>query len=100
MSRNPTVYILTNKPKGTLYVGVTAQPNRRFWQHLSNQHPTSFVSRYTLHRLVYMEHFETITRAIAREKEIKGWSRNRKLVLIETANPLWDDLLPRVMDMA
>ncbi len=96
--RRPTVYILTNKPQGTLYTGVTAFPTRRQWQHLSKINPDSFAAKYNLNRLVYMEHFPTMPQAIKREKEIKGWQRNRKLSLISKYNPNWDDLTDRLMD--
>ena len=85
------VYIMTNKMNTTLYVGVTNSIEYR-----SNQHKTGkggyFTSKYNLTKLVYYEEFDDITEAIAREKELKGWSRKKKEVLINKDNPLWEDL--------
>ena len=86
------VYIMTNGPKpAVLYTGVTGNLVRRVWQHKNKLVP-GFTSRYNLTRLVYYEQFVYPDAAIAREKEIKGWSRVKKLRLIESMNPAWDDL--------
>jgi putative endonuclease len=89
--RNYWVYILTNKPHGTLYVGVTNSLERRIWQHKSGS-MEGFTKRYGLNRLVHMENFRDVTNAIAREKELKGWLRSKKTDMIQAANPLWKDL--------
>ena len=85
------LYIMTNGPSGTLYVGVTANLAARIAQHRSGD-GSDFCRRYGLTRLVYIEPHATITEAIAREKTVKAWRRGWKLNLIERANPGWDDL--------
>ncbi len=90
--RSYAVYIMTNRRNGTLYTGVTSDLPRRVWQH-RNGHFAGFTSRYGLHRLVYREFFETPDAAIAREKQIKAGSRRKKLSLIESCNPEWNDLV-------
>ena len=86
------VYIMTNGPKPTvLYVGVTGHLVRRVWQHKNKLVP-GFTSRYNLTRLVYYEQFVYPDAAIAREKEIKGWRRSKKIAMVQSMNPAWDDL--------
>jgi putative endonuclease len=85
------VYILTNKPHDTLYIGVTNSLERRIWQHKTKV-LEGFTKRYGLNRLVYFEEFRDATNAIAREKELKGWLRRKKVDLIQKENPLWRDL--------
>ncbi len=86
------VYIMTNGPKpAVLYVGITGNLPYRVWQHKNKLIP-GFTSRYNLTRLVYYEHFFYPDAAINREKEIKGWRRSKKMKLIESMNPPWDDL--------
>jgi putative endonuclease len=86
------VYIMTNGPKAaTLYVGITSDLFRRVWQHKTKVFP-GFTSRYNLTRLVYYECFVYPDAAIAREKEIKAWRRSKKIALIESMNPRWEDL--------
>ena len=94
MPREPnyTVYILASRSR-TLYIGLTADLNRRLAQHRSPTHST-FTARYRVHRLVYAERFDHIAAAISREKQLKGWLRSRKIALIEQTNPTWEDLLP------
>jgi putative endonuclease len=91
MSRNPTVYILTNKPNGVLYVGVTADLPARVAQHRRGE-GSAFCRRWGLDRLVYAEAFPTMEDAIAREKVLKKWRREWKVALIEGANPEWREL--------
>jgi putative endonuclease len=74
-----------------LYTGVTGGLLRRVWQH-KNGRGSAFTIRYNLIRLVYYEHFVYPDAAIAREKEIKTWRRTKKIKLIETMNPYWNDL--------
>jgi len=85
------VYLLTNKPNGTLYVGVTRSIERRMWEHKTGAVP-GFSSKYGLKCLVHIEEYRDVSRAIAREKEIKGWLRIKKTALIKESNPLWKDL--------
>ncbi|HLL59076.1 MAG TPA: GIY-YIG nuclease family protein [Allosphingosinicella sp.] len=85
------VYILTNKPHGVLYVGVTADLARRVAQHRLGQ-GGAFTRRYNCSRLVHAEAHGSIEDAIAREKAIKAWPRLWKLRLIQEHNPRWDDL--------
>jgi putative endonuclease len=85
------VYILASKPNGTLYIGVTNSLQRRIWEH-KNGMISGFTKQYGLKTLVYFEEFRDVTRAIAREKELKGWLRTRKIELIRQDNPLWHDL--------
>lgn len=85
------VYILTNKPHGVLYVGVTADLAARMMQHRAGT-GSAFCRRYGLKRLVYTEQYSDIEAAIAREKAIKAWKRAWKIELIEKSNPGWDDL--------
>lgn len=89
--RNYWVYILASKKNGTLYVGVTNSLKRRVWQH-RHQESDSFTQRYGIERLVYFENFRDVTNAIAREKQLKGGSRKKKIALIEKENPEWRDL--------
>jgi putative endonuclease len=86
-----TVYILSNSA-ATLYIGVTSNLDLRMWQHSVRLDPDSFASRYNLDRLIFMETYPTARQAIAREKQLKGWSRAKKLKLIREQNPDWKDL--------
>ena len=86
------VYIMTNRPRPrVLYTGVTGNLVRRVFQHKNKLMP-GFTSRYNLTRLVYYGKFVFPDAAIAREKEIKGWRRSKKICLIESMNPHWRDL--------
>ncbi|GAB6053214.1 GIY-YIG nuclease family protein [Magnetospira thiophila] len=85
------VYIMTNRPYGTLYVGVTSNLPRRVWEHRESA-ADGFTKRYGLKRLVYAEPHEEIRSAIQREKNIKHWPRAWKVQLILGANPEWNDL--------
>jgi putative endonuclease len=91
------VYIMTNRPSGTLYVGVTNDIARRAWEYRESS-GTGFTSRYALTRLVYVERHEDIETAIRREKSLKHWPRSWKLDLIESGNPGWEDLYVRLSD--
>ncbi len=84
------VYILTNQSR-TLYTGVTNNMPRRIHEHRHELVP-GFTHRYHITRLAYYEATPDVRSAIAREKQIKGWSRAKKLALIETMNPGWRDL--------
>jgi putative endonuclease len=88
--RGGWVYLLANRYRGTVYVGVTADIRARAWQHRNG--PTGFVARYGVHRLVHAEELPTIEEAIAREKAVKKWRRDWKIALIEKDTPEWADL--------
>ena len=86
------VYIMTNRSRShVLYTGITGNLPKRVFQH-ENKLVPGFTSRYNLTRLVYYEQFVYPDAAIAREKEIKGWRRSKKIRLIESMNPHWQDL--------
>ena len=85
------VYILTNKNNTVLYTGVTNDLCRRLYEH-KNHLNDGFTKRYNLEKLVYFETFTNIKDAIIREKTIKGWTRAKKNVLIDSLNPKWKDL--------
>ena len=87
------VYIMASKSR-VLYVGLTNDLVRRVWQH-QHDHVRGFVSSYNVHRLVYYECFQYVGNAIAREKQIKGWLRRKKIALIGPLNPTWEDLSER-----
>ena len=84
------VYILSSLT-GTLYTGITNSIYNRTLQHKGKETP-GFTSKYEVDRLVYYEVFTNVRAAIRREKEIKGWARKKKIALIESANPKWQDL--------
>jgi putative endonuclease len=84
------VYILTNRSR-TLYTGVTGDLKRRVWEHKTGVHE-GFTKRYKIDRLVYYEIYKYVNNAIAREKQIKRWSKIKKIRLIVDMNPAWRDL--------
>jgi putative endonuclease len=90
------VYIMTNKPRGTLYVGVTSDIARRAFEHRQAA-VDGFTKRHGLKRLVFAERHETIEEAIAREKRLKNWQRAWKIDLILSVNPAWDDLYESIL---
>ena len=83
------VYIMANRSK-TLYVGMTNNLERRVAEHKTGL--STFTAKYAIKKLVYYEATNHPEAAISREKEIKGWLRSKKITLIETGNPEWDDL--------
>ncbi len=84
------VYIMSNISK-TLYVGVTGDLHRRVWEHRQKS-GKGFTQQYNITMLVHVEEFSDIRDAIVREKQLKGWKRERKLALIREGNPFWLDL--------
>ena len=86
---------MTNKPNGTLYVGVTSDLIRRVWEH-KNKIYKGFTCKYNLDRLVYYEVYDDELIAIAREKALKDWKREWKIELIYQKNPCWEDLYDRL----
>ena|SRR5260370_24643048 len=95
MKKSYFVNIMSNVSK-MLYIGVTNDLEHRVFQHKSKL-VDGFTKKYNLYRLVYFETFGDIREAIAREKQIKGWLRVKKVVLIESVNPDWKDLAPEWM---
>ena len=76
---------------GVLYIGITSDLRHRVWQH-KNGVFNGFTKKYRCHRLVYFETYDDVHAAIRREKQVKGWTRAKKIVLIESMNPRWQDL--------
>ena len=91
------ICILTNRPRGVLYVGVTSWLEERIRQHREGDIP-GFTRRYNLERLVYFEYLDSAAAAIAREKRLKRWRRDWKVALIEELNPTWRDLWPDIAE--
>ena len=89
--REGWVYMMTNRPNGTLYLGVTSDLPRRAWQHRTGA-IDGFTKRYSLETLVWCEQHEDIRAAIQRERTMKHWPRAWKVRLILAANPEWRDL--------
>ncbi|MGD0036612.1 MAG: GIY-YIG nuclease family protein [Bacteroidota bacterium] len=85
------VYIMSNRKNGTIYTGMTNDLERRVLEHKKRLNE-GFTKRYNLTNLVYFEDTNTALSAIEREKQIKGWLRSKKVALIETQNPEWNDL--------
>lgn len=84
------VYVMASRSR-TLYIGVTSAIERRVWEH-KNGLFDGFSKVYRCHRLVYLEHFQYAVAAFAREKQLKRWSHQKKVTLIERENPVWADL--------
>lgn len=96
MRKEPGVYILASRRKGTLYVGVTSSLTRRTWLHREGL-TEGFTYRYQVKRLVYYERYGDMYQAISREKQLKNWKRAWKIRLIESVNPDWRDLWPTIL---
>ncbi len=92
------VYIMAGI-SGVIYIGVTNDIERRVVEHKNKAVP-GFSARYNLTKLVYFDVFGDVRAAIAREKQLKGWLRRRKIALIESVNPKWNDLSPEWMRSA
>jgi putative endonuclease len=84
------VYIMASRT-GTLYIGITSELELRVRQHKTRE-IEGFAAKYYCTRLVYYESFDNVVKAIAREKQLKGWRRSKKIALIENVNPRWEDL--------
>ena len=84
------VYILTNKTDKVMYIGLTNNLKRRLYEH-KNEQIDGFTKKYHVHKLVYFEEYSDVNRAIAREKQLKHWTRVKKNALVETKNPDWKD---------
>jgi putative endonuclease len=85
------VYIIASRSRN-IYIGVTNHLRRRITEHRERK-ADSFTAKYRIHRLVYYERFQYINNAIAREKYLKHLTREEKVVLIESTNPTWEDLV-------
>jgi putative endonuclease len=95
MERQFYVYLLTDRPYGTLYAGVTNDLVRRVWEH-RNDLVAGFTHEHRLHQLVWYEQHATALEAIRREKLIKKWHRDWKVNLIQRMNPGWRDLFEAI----
>jgi putative endonuclease len=91
MPKSYWIYILASRPGGALYIGVTNDLARRVFEHRTG-FGSEHAERYRIWRLVYIETYDSIRDAIAREKQLKKWRRQWKIDLIEETNPGWDDL--------
>jgi putative endonuclease len=91
------VYILTNKNHTVLYTGVTNDLIRRVYEHKNHLDKDGFTAKYKVTKLVYFEQTSDVRAAIEREKQIKSWSRDRKIALIFEFNPSWNDLYNRLL---
>ena len=92
MKMNYYVYVLTNQNNHVMYIGMTNDLKRRVYEHI-NEIYDGFTKKYHIHKLVYFEKYFHPQEAILREKQLKHWSRDKKIALIEKLNPKWDDLL-------
>ena len=90
---NYYVYITANKDNKTIYIGVTDNLPRRIHEHKTGSH-NGFTKKYNVYKLVYAEQFKDINFAIKREKQLKGWKRDKKDALISQSNPEWEELQP------
>ncbi|MBR7746302.1 GIY-YIG nuclease family protein [Undibacterium baiyunense] len=90
-------YILSDKPRGTLYIGVTSDLIKRIWQH-KESFVDGFSAKYGLKKLVWFEVHEDISEAIKREKQLKKWNRVWKIELVEKTNSEWRDLYPELLN--
>ncbi len=98
MSRdyNFWIYIVTNRSHSVLYIGVTNRLSRRTWAHREGA-KSGFASKYQCKKLIHYEHYREIRDAIARESQLKKWSRAKKVNLISRLNSRWEDLGPDVL---
>lgn len=95
MAKEYYVYIMTNKSNSTLYTGVTNDLKRRVFEH-KNKLPEGFTKKYNINKLVFYEAYDNINNAIAREKQLKGGSRVKKINLLEEINSKWNDLFEEI----
>ena len=89
---------MTNKNNTTFYTGVTSDLKKRVYEHKNKLYPKSFTAKYQLNKLVYYEGFHSIEEAIAREKQIKAGSRQKKVKLITSMNKEWRDLYEEILE--
>ena len=102
MSQDPDycVYIVTNHTQTVLYIGVTSDLEGRLWEHAHGQSGGKFTRQYHVNTLLYYEQFGDVNLALAREKQLKGWTRAKKEWLIRTKNPTYADLGPTLYPQA
>ena len=86
------VYIMNNKPKGVIYIGVTDNIEERVKEHKMKAYPKSFTAKYSCDKLIYFEEFVNGDEAVVRENQFKKWKRDWKIKLIEEMNPSWMDI--------
>ena len=96
MEKKGFVYILFNKRNGTLYIGVTSNLVKRIYEHKTKA-VQGFTEKYNINKLGYFEIYSDIRVAIEREKQIKDYSREKKIELIEKNNPYWNDLYNKII---
>ncbi|OIN94587.1 hypothetical protein CO015_05510 [candidate division WWE3 bacterium CG_4_8_14_3_um_filter_42_11] len=96
MQKQWFTYIITNHTNTVVYIGVTNNLERRIFEHKKGLIKSSFSKKYRLYKVVWFEEFNTPVEAIAAEKMIKGWKREKKNALIERINPHWSDFLQNV----
>ena len=89
------VYIMTNWSNKVLYIGITNNLVRRCYEH-KHKIIRGFTEKYNVNKLVYFDTTNDINEAIKREKQLKGWTRSKKINLIESINPMWNDLSERL----
>lgn len=92
MKRQYWVYILTNPVHTVLYIGMTNNLHRRVFEH-RNKFVDGFTKQYNCKKLIYFEQYSSPTEALAREKQLKGWTRKKKEQLINVQNSSWDEIL-------
>lgn len=90
------IYIMTNKSNTVLYTGITGDIKKRIYEH-KNKVVEGFTKKYNVDKLVYYEIFDDPYNAISREKQIKGWVRKKKVDLINSFNPTWEDLYEKII---
>ncbi|WP_281388000.1 GIY-YIG nuclease family protein [Atribacter laminatus] len=95
MEKQAYIYFMSNRYNKVLYVGITSNLMKRVWEH-KNKVVDGFTKRYNLNKLVYYEIYDDIETAINREKQIKSWPRKKKIELIHSLNPHWDDLYEKL----
>jgi putative endonuclease len=93
---NFCVYIITNRSHSALHIGVTNRLSRRAWEHRQGVN-AGIASKYQCKKLIYYEHYRDVRDAIARESQLKKWSRAKKIGLIQRSNPRWADLAADVL---
>jgi putative endonuclease len=98
MERGAAVYIMSNKHKTVLYIGVTSDLVTHVAQHKTHTYVGSFTDRYNVEYLVYFENFSRIEEALLKEKQMKGWRSEKKIALINSINPEWKDLYDDIRD--
>ena len=92
------VYILATKDNKVIYTGITNNLIKRVYVHKNSLDPKSFTARYHVNKLVYYEYTTDVRAAIEREKQIKGWNRERKNKLVESKNPEWKELYNQILE--